>query len=322
MCAELIDDLEMSDWPSKLKETCRADIARARALLAQAVAEGPTDEELLRVAATGIEPYEISGITPGEYEPETECAVEAYGSELIAFAREVLHRWGRPTPQPVADGEVAELVAWLRESLDSALQSGNSKSIKNHCRLLGVLGRPTPQPPADGEVAELVSWLQSMRDLAGEHNPDEQRRYTRAAELLGRPTPQPVAEGPADGEVAAALIELRSTVMGLDQMKMYVAAQRVKRAAELLQRQHPQPVAVSKRLDWRRPNALPTPQPVAASERLPGPEDCDEQGRCWVFDDQLGLPSWTLIRVQGGSLAPDMYWLPAHALPTPEATND
>ena len=49
------------------------------------------------------------------------------------------------------------------------------------------------QSPADREVAELVEWLQSMRDLAGEHNPDEQRRYTRAAELLGRPTPQPVA---------------------------------------------------------------------------------------------------------------------------------
>ena len=35
MCAELIDDLEMSDWPSKLKETFRADIARARAVLAK-----------------------------------------------------------------------------------------------------------------------------------------------------------------------------------------------------------------------------------------------------------------------------------------------
>ena len=46
MCAELVDDLEMSDWPSKLKEAFRADIARARALLAQPVAEGPTDEEL------------------------------------------------------------------------------------------------------------------------------------------------------------------------------------------------------------------------------------------------------------------------------------
>ena len=29
-----------------------------------------------------------------KYEPETECAVEAYGSELIAYAREVLSRWG------------------------------------------------------------------------------------------------------------------------------------------------------------------------------------------------------------------------------------
>ena len=54
----------------------------------------PTDEELLRIAASAIEPYESSGIAPGEYEPETECAVEAYGSELIAYAREVLARYG------------------------------------------------------------------------------------------------------------------------------------------------------------------------------------------------------------------------------------
>ena len=57
----------------------------------------PTDEELLRIAASTIEPYESSGIAPGEYEPETECAVEAYGSELIAYAREVLARHGRST---------------------------------------------------------------------------------------------------------------------------------------------------------------------------------------------------------------------------------
>ena len=53
----------------------------------------PTDEELLRIAASTIEPYESSGITPGEYEPKTECAVEAYGSELIAYARKVLARY-------------------------------------------------------------------------------------------------------------------------------------------------------------------------------------------------------------------------------------
>jgi hypothetical protein len=56
---------------------------------------GPTDEELLHVAAISIEPYKSSGIATGEYEPETECAVEVYGSELIAYARAVLARWGQ-----------------------------------------------------------------------------------------------------------------------------------------------------------------------------------------------------------------------------------
>ena len=67
---------------------------KARILLAQQETEGPTDEELLRVAASAIEPYESSGIALGEYEPETECAVEAYSSELIAYARAVLAKWG------------------------------------------------------------------------------------------------------------------------------------------------------------------------------------------------------------------------------------
>ena len=73
------------------------DTYRARALLDQPVAEEPTDEELLRIAASAIEPYESSGIAPGEYEPETECAIEVYGSELIAFARAVLVRYGKST---------------------------------------------------------------------------------------------------------------------------------------------------------------------------------------------------------------------------------
>jgi hypothetical protein len=79
-------------WP-KSDPNCTLQ-HRARALLAQPMAEVPTDEELLRVAATAIEPYENSGIPLGEYEPETECAVEVYGSELIAFARAALAKWG------------------------------------------------------------------------------------------------------------------------------------------------------------------------------------------------------------------------------------
>jgi hypothetical protein len=102
MCAELAEELVneygyCTEWEKGLP-LCESNVSelltRARALLAQPVAEGPTDEELLRVAATAIDPYESSGIALGEYEPETECAVEAYGSELIAYARAALAKWG------------------------------------------------------------------------------------------------------------------------------------------------------------------------------------------------------------------------------------
>jgi hypothetical protein len=97
MCAELV---EAYVWCIEEYMTAPAEedslIQRARALLAQPEPEPvrPTDEELLRVAATAIDPYESSGIALGEYEPETECAVEVYGSELIAYARAVLAKWG------------------------------------------------------------------------------------------------------------------------------------------------------------------------------------------------------------------------------------
>ena len=71
-------------------------VDEARAYLAQPEPEGLTDEALLAIAAASIKPYEDSGIAIGEYEPETERAVEVYGSELIAFARAVLARSGRP----------------------------------------------------------------------------------------------------------------------------------------------------------------------------------------------------------------------------------
>jgi hypothetical protein len=82
-----------------------------------AVTGQPSDQELLDIAASTIEPYERSSIATDEYEPETESAVEAYGSELIAYARAVLARWGNLkgslTSSPPADGEVAECAAEL-----------------------------------------------------------------------------------------------------------------------------------------------------------------------------------------------------------------
>ena len=200
LCAELV---EAYAWCIEEYMTAPAEedalIKRARALLAEPVAEGPTDEALINLADdSDLDRFEgersyIDGtvIFEGYW--------EAWDHQLLAFARAALARWGRPTPQP----------------------------------------------PADGEVAELVEWLQSMRDLAGEHNPDEQRRYTRAAELLERPTPQP----------------------------------------------------------------------VAVSERLPGPEDC-EAGECWGWD--VAAEAWN--RTHYAVCNHYTHWLPANALPTPITT--
>jgi hypothetical protein len=91
LCGELLNHLYQCDWPDG--ERFYALVERTRAALAEPEPEGPTDEELLCIAAKSIEPYDQ--ILPGEYEPESNCAVEVYGSELVIYARAVLARWGK-----------------------------------------------------------------------------------------------------------------------------------------------------------------------------------------------------------------------------------
>ena len=66
-------------------------------------------------------------------------------------------------------------------------------------------------------------------------------------------------------------------------------------------------------------------EPVPVSERLPRPEDCDAEGRCWVGcpafvdDGDHGSiaynPSWELCRCTPD----DTHWIPHWALPVPGA---
>ena len=85
---------------------------------------------------------------------------------------------------------------------------------------------------------------------------------------------------------------------------------------------------------WGRPAV----EPVLVSEMLPRPEDCDAEGRCWVFfpGDRVSGPVWmhhaseelqwlktqdkeTLIQIsQRGRLT----WLPHNALPIPTSQED
>jgi hypothetical protein len=70
---------------------CRALLNRARAALAQPESVAPTDEDLEDLA----EVMNVSG-------------------NPVPAMRRALELWGRSTPHPPADGEVAELAAELR----------------------------------------------------------------------------------------------------------------------------------------------------------------------------------------------------------------
>jgi hypothetical protein len=58
-------------------------------------------------------------------------------------------------------------------------------------------------------------------------------------------------------------------------------------------------------------------QPIPVSERLPGPEDCDAEGRCWWHGEGGDMVGWTYQDSEGFSYYKATHWLPAHALPQP-----
>lgn len=74
-------------------------------------------------------------------------------------------------------------------------------------------------------------------------------------------------------------------------------------------------------IEWLEPFALavlarwgrPTPQPVSVSERLPRPEDCDADGRCWGWMN--AEDGWNLYPPE--HLPEWSFWLPHWALPVP-----
>jgi hypothetical protein len=61
----------------------------------------------------------------------------------------------------------------------------------------------------------------------------------------------------------------------------------------------------------------PAIKPVPVAERLPGPEDCDAEGRCWVGINlgSCGHRSWILDLIADNDSG---CWLPHHALPVPQ----
>jgi hypothetical protein len=71
---------------------------------------------------------------------------------------------------------------------------------------------------------------------------------------------------------------------------------------------------------WGRPAI----EPVPVAERLPGPEDCDAKGRCWLCGKVEG--DWRLINSANSGVPHLKYcfshWLPHWALPLPQEMTD
>jgi hypothetical protein len=65
---------------------------------------------------------------------------------------------------------------------------------------------------------------------------------------------------------------------------------------------------------WGRPSI----EPVPVAERLPGPEDCDAEGRCWYWDPEESNERWDFMPKVDRRTTTWTHWLPHHALPVPQ----
>ena len=132
-----------------------------------------------------------------------------------------------------------------------------------------------------------------IEEVVQELNEGSQARVV--LDRWGRPAPQP-----ADGEVAELVAWLREEADDYDCIGETLASPKCRRAADLLERLSP-------------------PQPIPVSERLPGPGDCDAEGRCWLCGKVEG--DWRLLNPEKSGVPQLKYcfshWLPAHALPVP-----
>ena len=152
--------------------------------------------------------------------------------------------------------------------------------------------------------AELLSALESEGYAHWVNGPDEDALCLRARAALAQPEP----EGPTDEELES--VARAAEIQNMKEQGGLTANDANGVAAQLQLQRLAGLRAVLAR--WSRP----APQPVPVSERLPGPEDCDAEGRCWWWDGEWGLVEHRFLDYCV------THWLPAHALPLPEVGND
>jgi hypothetical protein len=59
--------------------------------------------------------------------------------------------------------------------------------------------------------------------------------------------------------------------------------------------------------------------PLPLDSKLPGAEDINEDGYCWLWDNHQRIWDWTYIRTRTKAEMYDYtHWLPANAVPLPD----
>jgi hypothetical protein len=184
-------------------------------------------------------------------------------------------------------------------------------------RARAALAQPEPQGPTDAELETTAraAEIQYMKEYGGltASTPDGIYAQLQAQRLAGlravaarwgRPAIEP--EGPTnddgiDEEAATVILWLLEEAAHAADADQSYAAGKLTLAAQLL--------------GERRPAI----EPVPVSERLPGPEDCDADGRCWMCGKVEG--DWRLISTDNPGVPQLKYafshWLPRWALPVP-----
>ena len=184
--------------------------------------------------------------------------------------------------------ELAEDVRYLSECLRDP-ENGVDPVCLSECeddlhRARAALGQPSPEGElTDEELLQIFDAACLSEGGTADEIHLRGLRAVLAADRARRPAPEP----PAEGEVA----ELVDQLAGDQEMKIY-------RLPDL-----------NGTIDSSKSSV---PQPVPVSERLPGPEDCLDEGWAWFFNPRTGWRQATQPVHTGYT-----HWLPAHALPLP-----
>ena len=158
--ARIMDGLKPHDLPymTGLPESDCERIWAVYTALAEQQGEGPSDEELLDLMPQQFRDDLDSVSRLASYSTPVEPGIyrvilnRFLVIRALSFARAILARWGHPAPQPPAEGEVAEIAAWLRAYSDCEFgphsEDPDHRGLYRAAELLQQQ-HPTPVPVSD-----------------------------------------------------------------------------------------------------------------------------------------------------------------------------